>query len=244
MQIRELERRSDEVRAEIFRADQIERYLGRLEQAISLYERAGEDAELNAEIADLQERILTIRGRISEHQIRSKIQNALAEIEAIAGRILPNLDAEWPDAAIKFILNDLTIKVVQGTRDDYLWEIGSGANWLAYHVSMTLAFQRFFLQSIGHAVPNFLVYDQPSQVYFPQSPRGEDDDEVEWHNEDIIAVRKVFSAVSHETKKAKGSLQVIILDHADSKVWGDIENVKLVEEWRDNEKLVPVDWLS
>mgnify|MGYP001501996977 CR=1 FL=1 len=244
MQIRELERRSEEARAEIYRADQIERYLGRLEQAISLYERTGEDAELTAEIEELQNQITEIRGRISEHQIRARINNALASIEAIAGQILPTLDAEWPDAAIHFMLADLTIKVVQGTRDDYLWEIGSGANWLAYHISMTLALQRFFLQTPAHPVPNFLIYDQPSQVYFPQSPREDEVSDADWLNEDIVAVRKVFTAVSLETQKAKGNLQVILLDHADEKVWGDIENVTLIEEWRDDNKLVPIEWLG
>lgn len=243
-QIRELERRSEEARAEIYRADQIERYLGRLEQAISLYERTGEDAELTAEIEELKKQITEIRGRISEHQIQARIKNALASVETIAGQILPTLDAEWPDAAINFLLADLTIKVVQGTRDDYLWEIGSGANWLAYHVSITLAFQRFFLQTPAHPVPNFLVYDQPSQVYFPQSPRDDDVSDADWRDEDIVAVRKVFSAVSLETQKAKGNLQVILLDHADDKVWGDIENVILIEEWRDEKKLVPVEWLQ
>lgn len=243
-QIRELERRSEEARAEIYRADQIERYLGRLEQAISLYERTGEDAELTAEIEELKKQITEIRGRISEHQIQARINNALASVETIAGQILPTLDAEWPDAAINFMLADLTIKVVQGTRDDYLWEIGSGANWLAYHVSLTLAFQRFFLQTPAHPVPNFLVYDQPSQVYFPQSPRDDDVSESDWRDEDIVAVRKVFSAVSLETQKARGNLQVILLDHADDKVWGDIENVILIEEWRDGTKLVPVEWLQ
>lgn len=243
-QIRALERRSEEARAEIYRADQIERYLGRLEQAISLYERTGEDAELSAEIEELKKRITEIRGRISEHQIQVRINNALASIENIAAQILPTLDAEWPDAAINFMLADLTIKVVQGTRDDYLWEIGSGANWLAYHVSITLAFQRFFLKTPAHPVPNFLVYDQPSQVYFPQSPRDDDISDADWRDEDIVAVRKVFSAVSLETQKARGNLQVILLDHADDKVWGDIENVILIEEWRDGKKLVPVEWLQ
>ncbi|MDF1848283.1 MAG: DUF3732 domain-containing protein [Parvibaculaceae bacterium] len=243
-QIRELERRSDEARAEIYRADQIERYLGRLEQAISLYERTGEDAELKSEVEDLQEKIGNIRGRISEQQIQVRIANALASIENIAGQILPTLDAEWPDAAINFMLADLTIKVVQGTRDDYLWEIGSGANWLAYHISMTLAFQRFFLQTPAHPVPNFLIYDQPSQVYFPQSPRDDELVEAEWENEDIDAVRSVFSAMSSETRKAKGNLQVIVLDHADEQVWGDIDNVVLTARWRDGEKLVPVEWFQ
>jgi len=242
--ITELERKSAEARAEIYRASQVERYLGRLEQAIDLYNRAGENDELRAEIKGLLTAISEIKTRISEQKIRTRIANSLANIESIAGQILPTLDAEWPDAAIKVMLSDLTIKVVQGTRDDYLWEIGSGANWLAYHISMTLAFQRFFLQTSGHAVPNFLIYDQPSQVYFPQGPRKLESEKSDWANEDIVAVRKVFTAVSLETIKAKGNLQIIILDHADEEVWGDVPNVVAVETWRNDEKLVPMEWIK
>lgn len=243
-QIRKLERISEDSQKEIFRSDQIERYLGRLEQAISLYNLSGEDAKLNAEIATLASQVTDVRGRISETKIKSKVKNSLASIESIAGQIIPTLDAEWPDAAINFVIKDLTLKIVQGTRDDYLWEIGSGANWLAYHVAISLAFQRFFRQTPAHAVPNFLVYDQPSQVYFPQSPRHNKVEVIDWRDEDIIAVQKIFSAVSMETKKAEGKLQIILLDHADKKIWGDIENVTIVEEWRDGKKLVPIEWIN
>ena len=54
------------------------------------------------------------------------------------------------------------------------WEIGSGANWLAYHIAMTLALQKFFLGEPHHSVPGLLVYDQPSQVYFPKRTAYED----------------------------------------------------------------------
>lgn len=243
-QIADLERRSEAVRAEIYRADQVERYLGRLEQALTLYERSGEDSELRGEIDALKERMVPLRARVSERLIRETMQSSLAAIETIAGQIVPTLDAEWPDAPIRMVIPDLTIKVVQGSRDDYLWEIGSGANWLAYHVSVSLALQRFFLKTPAHPVPGFLVYDQPSQVYFPKGSRSEDIEPSEWRDEDIEAVRKVFSAVSHETTLAMGRLQIILLDHADQSVWSGVENINLVDEWRDGEKLVPMSWIA
>jgi hypothetical protein len=33
---------------------------------------------------------------------------------------------------------------------------------------VTLALQRFFIGEVNHPVPGMLVYDQPSQVYFPR----------------------------------------------------------------------------
>lgn len=243
-QIGDLERRSEAVRAEIYRADQVERYLGRLEQALKLYEKSGEDSDLRAEVEALRERISPLKAIVSEHLIRQAMQNSLSIIENIAGQIIPTLDAEWPDAPIRIVIPDLTVKVVQGSRDDYLWEIGSGANWLAYHLSISLALQRFFLRTPGHPVPGFLVYDQPSQVYFPKGVHSGEDDEADWRDEDIEAVRKVFAAVSAETVLAKGRLQVILLDHAAQDVWNGIENINLVDEWRDGEKLVPMIWIE
>lgn len=243
VQIGDLERRSKDAQVEIYRADQIERYLGRLEQAISLYERSGEDAELTTDVKNLREQVARYRALVSERLIQDRQRAALSTVETIASQILPTLDAEWPDSPIQLVVSDLTVKIVHDSRDDYLWEIGSGANWLAYHVSVTLALQRFFMKTPGHPVPNFIIYDQPSQVYFPKGSHSVDV-EPDWKDEDVEAVRKVFLAVSQETKKAMGNFQVILLDHADRNVWGDVENIVLVEEWREGKKLVPIDWLE
>lgn len=243
-QIKDLERDSEKAREEAYRADRIERYLGRLEQAIVHYEDLGEDAELVQEVGELREKIADLRAKVAESRIQRRVENALTTIQGIAGQIVSRLDVEWPNAAIQLVVKDLTLKVVQGTRSDYLWEIGSGANWLAYHVSVSLAFQRFFLSSPHHPVPSFLVYDQPSQVYFPRSAHIDNEEDVEWKDEDVVAVQKVFNAVSEETTAANRRLQVILLDHADASVWGNIKNVKLVEEWREGKKLVPSSWLT
>lgn len=136
------------------------------------------------------------------------------------------------------------MKVIRGTRDDFLWEIGSGANWLAYHVALTLALQGYFLSKPNHPVPGLLIYDQPSQVYFPARRAGkvlEEDLDPEWNNEDVFAVRKVFKLFDHIITRTTGRLQIIVLDHADEEVWGGLANVHRVEEWR-GKGLVPAEW--
>jgi hypothetical protein len=95
-------------------------------------------------------------------------------------------------------------------------------------------------------VPGFLVYDQPSQVYFPRrlaGKRPDDDVDPKLKDEDIEAVRKVFQVVANVVTGSKGTFQVLILDHAGTDVWNGVENVHLVEEWRDGRKLVPIEWL-
>lgn len=244
-EIMSLERQSDAVRNETYRQDRIERFVGRLEQALTTLDRTDEGSVIVAQVEALRQRIEELRSIYSEGQVEFKKRNALRLVENMAATILPDLDAEWPNAPIQILTDDLTIKVIHVDRADYLWEIGSGANWLAYHVAVTLSLQRFFLEQPNHPVPALLIYDQPSQVYFPrgfevatsaQSGRTRD--------EDIAAVRAVFQTIGNEAVRAQGSLQAIVLDHAGDDVWGGIDGVVLAEEWRGNIKLVPPHWIE
>ena len=239
-----LERNSQQARQAIDRFDRMERFLGRLEQALELYDRTDQSAGLRQEIDALKAQIAELQKRVSESEIARKLRNALDGIEATTGRLIPRLDAEWPRAPVRLMIQDLTVNVIRGTRDDYLWEIGSGANWLAYHVALTLALQNFFLALPHHPVPGLLIYDQPSQVYFPRRTAGEGGSEpVAWRDEDVEAVRKVFMLLGEQVAAADGRLQVIVLDHADEDVWGDIDGVILAEQWRDH-ALVPSAWFE
>lgn len=239
-----LERHSEEVRNATYQADRVQRFLGRLEQAIQLYERTGEDAELPRSIEVTKDLIASYRRIYSDTQVKQKQAAALRVIQNYASMVIPNLDAEWPDAPVELLVDDLTLRVIHTDRADYLWEIGSGANWLAYHVAVMLALHRFFLTDIGHPVPGLLVLDQPSQVYFPRGFDGEHISELgRSRDQDILAIRSVFVALGAEVVKAKGRLQVIVLDHAGREVWGDIPGVALTEEWRGDDKLVPLHWL-
>ncbi|MBV7536226.1 DUF3732 domain-containing protein [Duganella sp. sic0402] len=244
-EIRTLEGQSDEARKVTTRGEEISRFLGRLQEALRLYDAADTSSELNQEISTLRVEVERLVKLVSEHEIGRKLENALNTIQDISGRLIPQLDGEWPDAPIRLVIQDLTVKVIRETRDDFLWEIGSGANWLAYHIALSLALQGYFLRLPQHPVPALLIYDQPSQVYFPARRAGKMvDDELDpaWKNEDVVAVRKVFTLFNEIIAKTKGRLQIIVLDHADEEVWGGLNNVHLVEEWR-GRGLVPDVWV-
>jgi hypothetical protein len=107
--------------------------------------------------------------------------------------------------------------------------------------------QQLFLSGPTYPVPSLLVYDQPSQVYFPKKlvDRGEEErEDTERRDEDREAVRKVFEVFSSVIAEEEGRLQIIALDQAAENVWGGIPGVELVEEWRDGVKLVPLEWLA
>jgi len=93
------------------------------------------------------------------------------------------------------------------------------------------------------------VLDQPSQVYFPTKVVDREGDQVDddpqlTRDEDVEAVRKAFQVIGQVVNAAQGKLQVLILDHASKEVWGNVEGVVGVEDWRAGTKLVPMEWLQ
>jgi len=245
IRINALKKTSEQAQKRRYDTLQTSRFIGGLEEALQMYSRIGTDSSLSNEIQELQDRVRALEEQISEQEIRERTRRALRKVENNAGRILPHLDTERPDDPISLSINDLTIKIGGVSREDYLWEIGSGSNWLSYHIAVMVGLHQFFWSLDNSPVPSFLVLDQPSQVYFPKylsSKEHEEGEEVQLRDEDVEAVRKAFAALSKAVVMSKGGFQVIVLDHAPENVWGDIRNVHSVEEWRDGRKLIPQSW--
>ena len=244
---RRLEEKSVSLRNERLRASAVDRFLGRAEQALSMFAAPEGDDAIENNVERLRHELEELRAALSEAEIRNRTRAALGRVSASMSRVLPQLDAERPDDPVELNIDDLTIRVTGPSgRPDFLWEIGSGANWLSYHIAATLALHRLFLENDANPVPSILVYDQPSQVYFPQKlarSAGEGEDP-KLDDEDVVAVRKVFHVLGEAVDATSDGLQVIVLDHAGRDVWGDLPGVHLVEEWRDGRALVPREWIA
>jgi hypothetical protein len=250
LRLRELRNVSESEQKRQYTEISMSRYIGRIEADLRVLESVGQDSDLQAELDALEDRIRGLEKEVNPLAIRERTNRALNKVSALAAQILPVLDVERPNDALKLSIQDLTIKVESTDREDFLWEIGSGSNWLSYHVATSVALQLFFGQLDHSPVPSFLVYDQPSQVYFPQrlvdkkedEPPTEEDPKL--RDEDVEAVGKVFKALSGGVESSKGTLQIIVLDHAPETVWANVPNVNYVEEWRGSKKLVPLEWIN
>lgn len=234
-------------REESYTLESISRFLGRIDAAINTYERIGTDSELQAKLDEVNARIEQLKKEVNESEIRRRLDYALGYLKTEMGKILTQLDVEHPEDPVEFVIKDLTVRIKNQTgRDDYLWEIGSASNWLSYHIALILALQRFFQTKSSVNVPNFIIFDQPSQVYFPRTRYSPDEAELQLNDDDKNAVRKIFESLSTFVKNAGFDIQIIVTEHADDDIWGDIPDsrIHLVEKWRNNIKLVPVEWLE
>ena len=151
------------------------------------------------------------------------------------------LDLEHRGSQLRLDIRKLT--VIADTIDGPvpLQRMGSGENWVGYHVLTHLALHKWFRQK-SRPVPSFLILDQPSQAHYPPDKDTGDGSITSLADEDQTAVQKLFSLIAEVAREIAPSLQVILLDHADLKEdWFD---AAVIERWRHGRKLVPLDWIN
>jgi hypothetical protein len=225
----------------------VSRFAGKLEADLALYDRFNSDNDLLKRREALAVEIAQLLKEVDEISLRQREKRALDRVSIMMSALLNNLDVENPKDPVSLSVSELTLKIKRREREDFLWEVGSGSNWLGYHLALSIALQQYFLEITGSPVPSFLVLDQPSQVYFPKKLAaipGDQDLDPKLADDDALRVRHVFQLLARVARDAKSRLQIIVLDHAGDTVWGDIEGVHLVEEWREGKKLVPMGWIS
>ena len=220
--------------------DGISRFLGKIEYASDTIASLEADGELMAEIESLRLRIAELKKIADESVIKRKIENAITKISVKQMELLKLMAAERPDDPFRLDYKNLTVEVDgEDGRKDYLWEIGSGSNWLAYHISTILGLQEFFA-TFQSSVPNFVVFDQPSQVYFPHD--SIDDKKIK--DLDRNAVRSIFITMAKSISNVHNNMQILVLEHADDSIYGDVQGVNEVCVWRNGEKLIPLEWIE
>ncbi|QVE15110.1 DUF3732 domain-containing protein [Pseudomonas cichorii] len=157
-----------------------------------------------------------------------------------------------PGAQIYLDRKELTLRFESHGQRDYLWEIGSGANWMGYHIAAFLGIHEYLSKEENRKLPpfSFIVIDQPSQVYFPSSTGGVNalDAGFKAVNQarpaDVIATRRIFEVLAEGLKRAGHFIQIIVLEHAGPDIWGNVADTVPVAAWEGKDDgLIPAHWI-
>jgi hypothetical protein len=214
------------------------RFLGRLSEFLESVEPKVDDDNLSAQIAELKMMIETVRSRINADDMESRLETILSFISAKMTEYSAMLDLEHSGSSLRLDLKKLT--VVANTTDGPipLNRMGSGENWVGYHVLSHLALH-WWLRKKNRPVPAFLIFDQPTQAYYPPDSTEGGLDEIE-KDDDRTAVQALFKLMSVACEEIGREFQLIVLDHAHLKdEW--FEDA-IIQEWRGTSALVPYDW--
>lgn len=246
-----LENRSAALASQRQRVRQIYLFVGRVEQALENVSASSNVDELRGKVGALAQKIAELKRDLDPSKQRERLKAAIDTVSAKIADYARLLKLEHSAENVRLNIRELTLQFGQlSGRTDFLWEVGSGQNWVGYHIAGLLALHEHFISLVRNPVPRFLVIDQPSQVYFPEAwpsmevaPSGQTKTGM---SPDIDGVRRIFSALSHFFDAVSGQFQVIVTEHAGSITWERIAHVHLVGNWRQGheEFLIPAAWLK
>ncbi|MBN2224066.1 MAG: DUF3732 domain-containing protein [Deltaproteobacteria bacterium] len=212
--------------------------LGRIGLYLETLPALEDTSDLRREINELRSQITQLEEELSDETVEDRIQSCLSLISRDMSQWAKELRLEHSEYPLRLDLKRLTV-VADGNDGPIPMErMGSGENWVGYHLISHFALHKWFVVR-NRPVPHFLFIDQPSQVYFPedrdweQTRRGEDGGDRE-------AVARMYRLALQVIQELSPRFQVIITDHAniDEPWFQDC----IVERWREGLKLVPPEW--
>ncbi len=199
-----------------------------------------ESSELQGRIADLRVQVIELENELSDDTVQERVQSALSIISRNMSAWATFLQLEHAEFPLRLDLRRLTV-IADGVDGPIPMErMGSGENWVGYHLITHFALHNWFV-SRHRPVPRFVFLDQPSQVYFP-----EDEDWQRQENgtvglgEDRQKVERMYRLAYDVVQELNGEFQIIITDHANINQQWFQESV--VERWREGSKLIPTEW--
>jgi len=212
--------------------------IGKISLFLESFKIIEEDGSLKNKIASLQEQIANLESLISGEEKENRLNSVLNQINTQMTAWEQKLDLEHQDAPIRFDIKKLTIFADTPTKSIALTNMGSGANWVAYHLLIHFALHKHFVKA-ERPVPRFLILDQPSQIYFPPEKDSNQTGNIT-ESSDEQAVRQMYEFIFMVTKELTPHFQVIITDHA--KLNFDDFKQSIAEEWRNGIRLIPESW--
>lgn len=212
--------------------------MGRVQLYLESLPQLQDTSDLQHKIKVLQEEIRTLEEQTSNEAIQEKLQSIISIISYDMNDWAKNLLLEHSEFPLRLDTKRLT--VIADTPDGPIAmdKMGSGENWVGYHLIAHFALHKWFVTK-NRPVPRFLVIDQPSQVYFP-ADRDIDGSLNEIKDEDREAVVRMFKLMDSVIELLNPEFQIILTDHADIREQWFQKCV--VEKWRGGTKLVPMEW--
>jgi len=212
--------------------------LGRISLYLESLPDLPDTQALEKEAQDLRTKATVLEIELSDERVRERLESVISILSQRMTQWARDLGLEHSKFPLRFDVKNLTIVADTADGPVPMARMGSGENWVGYHLIAHLALHQWFVERT-RPVPHFLFLDQPSQVYFP-AEKDLDGSMSSVSEDDRVAVSRMFQLVFNAAKEVAPGLQVIVTEHADiSEAWFQ---AAVVERWRGGLKLVPEDW--
>jgi len=219
------------------------RVVGRISMFLENLIPNEELAKLEAENRRLKHKVEDLERRIGKDDSNDRLVSVLNNISSQMTRYIQKFEAEFGVFPARIDLSHMTIVFDRPDRPVPMSRTGGGENHLAYHLSALLALH-FFAVKNNRPIPQFLLIDQPTQVYFPSEQVYDEADGSVQKTEadaDLKAVRRLFELLLEFTQRDAPGFQIIVTEHANLREdW--FQDALVEKPWTKPPALVPDDW--
>ena len=215
------------------------RVAGRIAYYLENTEAVSTGSELLRRIEHLRAEIRELEAVLDDDAAQERLMTALNLMGRDLTDFARQVRLEHSENPLRLDLKRLT--VVADTDDGplSLAQMGSGENWVGYHVAVHLSLHRLFYRR-RRPMPGLLMLDQPSQAHYP--PERDEGGRIDGlPDEDQAAVRQLFRLLHNFCGELAPDMQIIVADHVE--LLEDWFRESIAERWRDGIALVPQSWL-
>jgi hypothetical protein len=214
------------------------RVAGRIGYYLENVQAIQEDNGLRLAVARGRAEVAELEKALDPEALNERIATALSLVGRDLTAYAQALQLEHGDNPLRLDRKNLTVVADTDEGALALSQIGSGENWVGYHVAAHLALHRLF-RARKRPVPALLMLDQPSQAHYPPDRDAgvisADEDE------DQAAVARLYRELYNYCEALGGAMQIIVADHVELlEPWFTDATA---QRWRDGIKLVPMSWL-
>lgn len=221
--------------------DRRSRTIGRISSFLDGLETPEQRDDLERELSGLTTRLSALRAALSTEDLQARLDSISNRIGVEMSRWAKDLTLEYSQYPLRIDLPRLTVVADANEGPVSMDRMGGGKNWVGYHLLAHFGLHQWFVTQ-QRPTPRFLMLDQPTQVYYP-AEHDEEADVAQLTDEDRDAVQGMFNLIFTVVEELTPHFQVIVTDHADLTTDKRFQKA-IVERWRGDVKLVPIDWLS
>ena len=224
----------------------IARVVGRISLYLETVEFVDESSPLRKDVRDAEKLVGSYETQLDIGEIEDVKASILNLLGAQMTEWAKELNMEYSGHPYRLDINKLTVIADRHGRPIPMQRIGGGENWLGCHLIALLSLHKYFIEQ-KRPVPNFLIIDQPTQVYFPslevyKSMEGTIE-EMGDADADIVAVRRMFGILFDVCEELFPNLQIIVVEHANLDE-RRFQNAIVEKPWTRGRALIPKNWLS
>lgn len=216
--------------------------VGRISLWLENVKIVDETSPIKEKIENLKKKVEDVESKLKDDDEEEQLRSVLNIMGIQMTEWANKLQLEHSGNPVRFDHIHATVVVDRQDHPIPLRKMGSGENWVGYHLITHFALHQQFIKR-NRPVPRFLFLDQPSQVYYPVE-KDEDMGSIErLKDEDRTALKRMYDFIFDFVKSLYPEFQVIITDHADiqEKRFQDA----VIERWRNTSGgLIPQEWID